>query len=105
MALTLISASGYSHGVTSDETAVNIESFKCTVEPEFIDHLMGKTNEVRGSAVAPMKLSVEMAFEIGGSTGIMAAVPTTAFSPVNSTAYFGAPVTGLYLTKGEVDST
>jgi hypothetical protein len=102
-AITLVNLSGFVWGIASDETAVNIRRFRCAVEPEFKTFLPDKQNAARGFAVAPMKLDVDMEFEISGSTGIMAAVPATAFVPVNSTAYFGAPTTGLYLNRGEVE--
>lgn len=104
-AITLVNLSGYAWGVATDETAVNIRRFRCAVEPEFKTFLNDKQNAARGFAFAPMKLALTMEFEIGGSTGVMAAVPGTAFAPANSVAYFGAPTTGLYLDRGEVENT
>lgn len=104
-AVTLVNLTGYVWGIASDETAMNISRFRCAVEPEFKTFLNSKDNTARGFAVAPMKLDLDMEFEIGALTNVMAAVPGTAFSPVNSTAYFGAPTTGLYLNKGEVENT
>lgn len=104
-AITLVNLSGFVWGVASDETAVNISRFRCAVEPEFKTFLGDKQNAARGFAVAPMKLDLTMEFEISGSTGVMAAVPATAFAPTNSVAYFGAPSTGLYLNRGEVENT
>lgn len=102
MALTLVNLSGFAAGVTADETGINVEEFKTTVEPEFRNVVPGKTGEGRGFVVAAMKKNVSISGEVSGSTGVMAAVAATAFAPANSSAYFGAPSTGLYLTKGEV---
>jgi hypothetical protein len=102
MAVTLINLTGAAWGIASDETGVNIREFKCTVEPEFIEHLPGKTNEVRGSAIAAMKLTVDISGEYMGATGVLAATSIVAFVPTNSTAYWGAPTTGLLLTRGEL---
>lgn len=100
--MTLINLSGFARGVTSDETSVNIESFEVTVEPEYKEILPNKTNEARGVAVGAMKKTVTMSGEIGGASGIMAASATSSFSPANSTSYFGAPSTGLYLDTATV---
>lgn len=102
MALTLINLTGATAGVTSDETGINVKSFKTSVEPEFITVVPGKDGAARGKVVAPMKKEVTIDGETLGSTGVMAALATTAFSPANVSSYFGAPTTGLYLTKGEV---
>lgn len=102
MALTLVNLSGFAAGVTEDETGINIEEFKTVVEPEFRNIVPKKTGEARGFVVAPMKKNVSISGEVSGATGVMAAVATTAFAPANSSAYFGAPTTGLYLLRGEV---
>ena len=102
MALTLINLSGFSAGVASDETGINVKEFKTTVEPEFKNYVPGKTGEIRGAVLAPMKKSVTISGEVTGNTGIMAAVAATAYAASNSSAYFGAPTTGLYLVRGEV---
>lgn len=102
MALTLQNLTGFSAGVTSDETGCNIRSFKTVVEPEFRNVVPGKTGEGRGFVIAPMKKNVTIDGEVTGATGVMAATATTAYSASNSSAYFGAPTTGLYLLRGEV---
>lgn len=101
-AVTLINLSGYTWGIASDETAANVEELGIEVKPEFISPLPSINGCRMGAAVASMMKTVTMSGEKGGSTGIFAAVPTTAFVPVNSTAYFGAPTTGLYLTSGTI---
>lgn len=100
--VTLINLSGYTWGIASNETSVNCSEFRIEIEPELIELLKGQRGTVRGKAIGSMKKTVTMQFEIGGAGGIMAAVSTAAFAPVNSTNYFGAPTTGLYLTAGTV---
>lgn len=102
MAVTLVNLSGFAYGVASDETGINIESFRARVAPEFKTFVNGKNGEKRGFAVAAPELTVSLEGEISGNTGIMAAVTTTATTIANSTAYFGAPTTGKYLDSGEV---
>jgi len=103
--LTLINLSGFLPGVAADETAINVSSFKTVVEPEFRNIIPSKNGTGRGFVCAPMKKSVTIEGEVTGSTGVMAAVIGTAFTPANSSAYFGAPTTGLYLLKGEVEES
>jgi len=102
MAVTLINLTGFQAGVAADETGINIKTFKTTVEPEFNNILAGKSGTARGKGVGDMKKNVSLDGEVSGSTGVMAATATAAFTPANSSSYFGAPTTGLYLTKGEV---
>lgn len=104
MPLTLINLTGFIRGVVSDEVGVNIREVRRTIEPEFIEVLGDKQNLARGKAVAPMKLTASISGEISGATGIMAATAATAFTPANSMAFFGAPTTGLYLTRAEVSN-
>lgn len=103
--LTLLNLSGFLPGVAADETGINVKSFKTAVEPEFRNVIPGKNGAARGVVIAPMKKTVSIDGEISGSTGVMAAVMGTAFTPGNASAYFGAPTTGLYLTKGDVEES
>ena len=103
--LTLINLSGFLPGVAADETGINVKSFKTKVEPEFRYVMPGKNGAGRGFVAAPMKKDVAIDGEVTGSTGVMAAVIGTAFAPSNSSAYFGAPTTGLYLLDGEVEES
>lgn len=101
---TLLNLTGATNGVASDETGINIKSFKCAIKPEFRKLVAGKYGPARGIVIAPMMLTVTITGEVLGSTGIMAAVTGTAYSASNSTAYFSAPTTGLYLVSAEVDN-
>lgn len=103
MALTYVNLSGFQRGIASDETGINVSRFSLEIEPEINDKLPGKDGQARGKAVGdPMgKLSIEG--EISGSTGVMAAVFTTAFVPTNSVTYFGRSAGGFYLDRATVD--
>ena len=103
-AITLVNLTGFMPGVASTETGINIKTFKVAVEPEFKTFAENKDGTKRGFGVAPMKLVVTLDGEVTGNTGIMAAVPGTACVLSNSTAYFGAPTTGTYLDKANVNS-
>lgn len=101
--VTLVNGSGAKYGVTNDELGVNMEEFKGDVEPEFVEWLPGINGCARAAAYGSNKLMLDMSFEILNTSvtnGIMLAVLGTAFIPINSTAYFAAPTTGLYLQKG-----
>jgi len=101
--MTLVNATGAAWGVANDETSVNIEEFKVSVKPEFIEPLMNKDNTRRGAAVAPQMVTVDMSGETLGSTGALAAgLTTTAFTPVNSYAFFGSNSPDLLQTQGDV---
>ena len=102
MNITLVNLTGFKPGVQQDEIGINIKTFKTTVEPEFKNFADAKDGTHRGFGVAPMKKVVTMDGEVTGSTGLMAATASVAFAPANSSAYFGAPTTGLYLDKGDV---
>ena len=103
--LTLTNLTGFLPGVAADETSINIKTFKTAVEPEFRNVVPGKNGAGRGFVAAPMKKNVTIDGEVTGALGVMAAVLGTAFVPANSSAYFGAPTTGLYLLKGEVEES
>jgi hypothetical protein len=101
--MTLVNLSGFVRGIPSDETALNIRSFRVVVEPEFKEYLNDRVNEARGFAVgAPMR-TVTMEGEISANSGgVMSASFTSAFAPANTVNYFGAAAGGLYLDRGEV---
>lgn len=100
--MTIVNLTGGTRGVSENETGINIESFKCTVQPEWKDYLANNLGESRAFAVASMELQVAVEGEVIGDTGLMAVTATSAWTPANTVAYFGAPTTGLYLDKAEV---
>lgn len=80
-----------------------MEEFAGDVEPEFIETLKGINGCARSDAYASMLLDLKMSFEILSTNtvnSIMLATLGTAFIPVNSSTFFGAPSTGKYLQKG-----
>lgn len=103
--LTLVNLTNFLPGVAEDETAANVKTFKTVVEPEFRNVIPSKNGTGRGFVSAPMKKTVTIDGEVAGSTGLFAAVIGTAFAPANSSAYWGAPTTGLYLLKGEIEES
>lgn len=102
MSFTLVNLTDYLNGVAADETGIAIEEFNCKVKPELKVFAFAKTGLKTGFAVGPMELEVSLTGEVTGSTGIMAATASAATTIANSTAYFGAPTTGLYLDSAEV---
>lgn len=100
--LTLVNLTGFQRGILTDEVGINIREHKTTVQPELKEFLKDKQNLNRGFATGPMQKEVNIQGEVSGATGLMAATATTAFAEANSSAYFGAPTTGLYLDKAEV---
>lgn len=105
MALTLVNLSGFQRGVASDEAGINIESFAVEVSPEVNEWLPGKTGEARGKAVGAPQGKLTFSGEIFDiSLGIGAASFSTAFVPVNTTAYLGRSAGGWYLNSGTVSS-
>lgn len=103
-AVTLVNLTGFSYGIPADETSINVSRFNVAVEPEFKQFMQSRINEARGFAVGAAKADVTVEGEVSGTTGIMAATVTTSgYTPANSTAFWGAPTTGWYLNRGEVD--
>lgn len=103
--LNLSASTSVGHGVSSDETGIQIDEFKTSIEPEYKKPLNNKVDEVRAWAIGSVKKEVTITGERLLLTGVMAAVVGTAFAPTNTssgTGYFGAPTTGLYLDKAEV---
>lgn len=99
---TLVNLTGFQDGVAADETGINIKEIKTSVEPEFRNVIPNKYGVGRGFVVAPAKKEVSISGEVTGATGVMAAVFVTALTLANTTAYFGAPTTGLYPKKAEI---
>ncbi len=103
MAVTLINATGAQWGVADDETAANIEEFKSSWEPQFIEPFMTKQNERRGAAIASSKVTVDMSGEtLGVVSGIVSTNFITKFTPQNDYGYFGGGTPDLLVTKGDV---
>ncbi len=104
MAITLVNLSGFSWGVPSDETGINVRRFSRSIEPEFKTFVQDKQNQARGFAIAPTKVTVTVEGEVTGATGVMSAtIASGGYTPANSLSFFGAPSTTLFLDRGTVE--
>lgn len=104
--VTVVNGSGAVWGVPNDELGVNINTFKGDVAPELNETLKGKNGCVRAVAYGSMMLDLDLDFEIlstNTTNSVMLSVLGTAFVPVNSTNFLGAPTTGLYLQGGNYE--
>jgi len=77
------SISTFAHGVSSDETSINIQQYSEEFAPEFIDPLMNKSGEVRGKAVGKTKRTITLSGQVSGTTGVMAFTTVTACTIAN----------------------
>lgn len=106
----LVNGTGYVFGIASDEIDINIREFTADVKPQFVETLGNKQNVTIVVAYGPMELDLSVEGEIKGSAGSATtsaplAVLGTAFGAVNSTAYNGAPTTGIYLEGANIKSS
>lgn len=104
MSLTLVpSNTGVQRGFAGvGETGINAETFRLTVTPEIDDYLQGIDGQALVNAIGDPMGELEITGEIKALTGVVAASFVTAFSPNNSTIYFGRSQGGFYLKSGEV---
>lgn len=105
MAVSLVNLSGFVWGISSAETGVNCESFNLTVKPEINEWVPGIDGQARGKVVGDPEGDLTIEGEYSGSTGVLAAVFTTAFVPVNSATYFGRSAGGFYLEEGTITNS
>lgn len=105
MALTLVPSNlGLQRGFNGTvELGINVESFKLTVTPEIDDYLAGPDGQAICNAVGDPQGELEIEGEFRSSAGPVVASFVTAFSPVNSTNYFGRSQGGLYLKSGGIE--
>lgn len=102
MAVTLVNLSGFVWGIASDETGINCETFTLQVQPEINEWVPGINGQARGKVVGDPMGELTIEGEYAGSTGVLAAVFTTAFVPTNSVTFFGRSAGGFYLDEGTV---
>ncbi len=104
MALTLIPSNlGLQRGFNGTvELGINGDTFRTTVTPEIDDYLPGPDGQALCNAVGDPQGELEITGEYRSNAGPVAATFVTAFSPVNSTTYFGRTQGGWYLKSGEV---
>ncbi len=100
---TYINLSGFKREIVADELGINCSKLTLVVEPEVNEWLPGINSMARGKAVGdPMgKLTIEGEFNTS-LAGVMLAVFTTAFVPVNGMTYFGRSQGGFYLDSATV---
>ena len=103
--VTIVNGTGYTWGIPTPEVGINIESFKLSIKPQWWEMLPNNVNINTVISAGPMVLGLVMSGEINATTGIMALAIATAYAVANSTAYFGAPTTGLYFKGGEISKT
>jgi len=96
MAATLVSLSGFTRGISSDESGINIESLDVSSRPEFKDFVNGKDGLVRGFAVGDVMSEITISGEVLSTAGIMNIAIGTAFVPTNSVNNFGQSAGGCY---------
>lgn len=105
MSLTLIPSNlGLQRGFNGTaETGINADTFRVTVTPEIDDYLPGIDGQAICNAVGDPQGELEITGEFRSSAGVVAASFIAAFSPNNSTTYFGRTQGGWYLKSGEAE--
>ncbi len=105
MALTLVPSNlGLQRGFNGTvELGINSQSFRLTVTPEIDDYLNGPDGQALCNAIGDPQGDLEITGEYRSNAGAIAASFITAFSPVNSTNYWGRSQGGFYLKSGELE--
>ena len=105
MALTLVPNSlNLQFGFQSTgETGIIIDSFKVSVKPEVDEYLAGIDGLAVCNAVGSPMGDLDIEGEYAGSSGVNAATMVAAFTPSNSTTYFGRSSGGWYLKEGSIE--
>lgn len=95
MGLSLVGLTNAQRGCELAETGINLQSFECKYFPEFKAKLQNFQGQTRGFAV-PDKFSrdVKVQGEVDGTTGLMAAVLTTALVFANDVSAWVATASG-----------
>lgn len=107
MAVTVTGFTGAVWGIPtgSPELGFNCEQFAVTVQPEIDEPIHGLDGQVRGfvsgDPMGELKMSGETQ-DITTASSIFVVGFVTAFSPVNTTNYFGRSSGGWYLKKGTI---
>lgn len=106
MALTLVpSTLGYAFGFSATpETGCNVEKFEMTVKPEIDEYLPGPDGQAICNAVGDPMGDLTISGEKHATSGIFAAVFTTAFVPQNAAllVLYGRSAGGWYLKEGMI---
>lgn len=105
MSLTLVPSNlGLQKGFNGTvELGINTETFRLTVTPELDDYLPGPDGQAICNAIGDPQGELNITGEYRSNAGAIAATFIAAFSPVNSTNYWGRTQGGWYLKSGEIE--
>jgi len=105
MSLTLVPSNlGLQRGFNGTvELGINSDTFRVTVTPEVDDYLPGPDGMAICNAIGDPQGELEITGEYRSNAGAIAASFITAFTPVNSTNYWGRTQGGWYLKSGEAE--
>jgi hypothetical protein len=92
----LLNLSGFTMGIASDETAINIREINLAGSLEYDIEVTNKSGDIRGRAIGFPRTEVTVSGETTATNGIVAAVSGTAYSLVNSIDVFGQTTGGAY---------
>jgi hypothetical protein len=101
---TLVDLSGYSYGVTSAETSMEIKNFTVQVAPQFKTMVQDRSNSNKGFVAGPPRSSISIQGDVSAtSSGWWDWTFVTAITIANDTTVFGAGATGgVYLDSATV---
>lgn len=104
MSLTLVPSNlGLQRGFAGTvELGINSDTFRATITPEIDDYLPGPDGQSICNAVGDPQGELEINGEYTSNAGMIAASFVTAFTPQNSTNYWGRSQGGWYLKSGEL---
>ncbi len=97
---TLLNLSGFTMGISADETAINIRELGINASLEYDIEVTNKSGDVRGRSIGLARSEITVSGETTGSNGIVAAVGGTAYALANSADIntFGQTTGGCYAT-------
>ncbi len=94
----LLNLSGFTMGIASDETGINIREISVNASLEYDIEVTNHTGDIRGRAIGGPRSEITVSGETTASNGIVAAVGGTAYSLTNSVDTFGQTTGGCYAT-------
>lgn len=95
---TLLNLSGFTYGIASDETAINVREIGINASLEYDVEVTNHSGDIRGRAIGLTRSEITVSGETTGTNGIVAAVGGTAYSLVNSVDTMGQTSGGCYAT-------
>ena len=104
---TLVGLSGYQYGIENAENSVEVKSFVVTVAPQFKTYALSRTNENKGFALGPQRLTISLNGDVSATTnGWWSWTFSTAITLANDITYFGTGGTGgVYLDSATITQT